>query len=529
MNRSTWRNSSIIAAICFLAFCVLLILLRPLLPVDETRYLTVAWEMWTDGSYIVPHLNGEPYSHKPPMLFWLINLVWAVFGPSEFCARLVGPLAGAATVFLTAQLAAAIWPDDQSRPTRSAWILATTGTFMAFGSATMFDALLALSTVLAMLAVWKVAATRSLVWGGVLGASFACGVLVKGPVIAIHVLPVIIAMPFWLPRAASSTGNSLWAPLCGAAISASALVSLWVVPAILMGGEDYRNAILWHQTAGRVASSFAHERPFWFYLALLPVLLWPWGWDLKALSFRKNPLPPPERFLLVWLGSAFLAFSLVSGKQIHYLVPEMPATALVFSALRPNRKGVLLLGLALAPAAVLILWSITVANGSLEPSFLNGARPANFDIALSLAILAVVACLIFLARTGFQATLAIAPATLLIVQLCAFRPLWLSNDTSRLGALLADFGKGGVATLDSSYAGQFTFTARLPEPVRVLDSRDELELWRQTAPDGVLLARGPEDLDNAVLLGNDSVQGEPWYLYQLHPQKATDARTATRP
>ena len=48
---------------------------RPPLPVDETRYLAVAWEMWQGGNYLVPHLNFEPYSHKPPLLFWLINIL----------------------------------------------------------------------------------------------------------------------------------------------------------------------------------------------------------------------------------------------------------------------------------------------------------------------------------------------------------------------------------------------------------------------------------------------------------------------
>ncbi|VAW80265.1 Polymyxin resistance protein ArnT, undecaprenyl phosphate-alpha-L-Ara4N transferase; Melittin resistance protein PqaB, partial [hydrothermal vent metagenome] len=37
--------------------------LRPLLPVDETRYLSVAWEMWWRGDFLVPYLNGEAYHH----------------------------------------------------------------------------------------------------------------------------------------------------------------------------------------------------------------------------------------------------------------------------------------------------------------------------------------------------------------------------------------------------------------------------------------------------------------------------------
>ena len=34
---------------------------RPILPVDETRYLSVAWEAHQRGDYLVSHLNGEPY------------------------------------------------------------------------------------------------------------------------------------------------------------------------------------------------------------------------------------------------------------------------------------------------------------------------------------------------------------------------------------------------------------------------------------------------------------------------------------
>ena len=31
---------------------------RPLMPIDETRAVSVAWEMWQRGDFLVPHLNG---------------------------------------------------------------------------------------------------------------------------------------------------------------------------------------------------------------------------------------------------------------------------------------------------------------------------------------------------------------------------------------------------------------------------------------------------------------------------------------
>ena len=78
---------------------------RPLMPMDETRYLAVAWDMWMSGDFLVPRLNGETYSHKPPLLFWLINLGWGVFGVNEWSPRLVAPLFGLASLFLTQRLA----------------------------------------------------------------------------------------------------------------------------------------------------------------------------------------------------------------------------------------------------------------------------------------------------------------------------------------------------------------------------------------------------------------------------------------
>ena len=76
-------------------------LTRPLLPIDETRCVSVAWEMWQSGNFLVPHLNGIPYSHKPPLLCWLILSGWKLFGVNEWWPRLLPPLFGLGCLFLT--------------------------------------------------------------------------------------------------------------------------------------------------------------------------------------------------------------------------------------------------------------------------------------------------------------------------------------------------------------------------------------------------------------------------------------------
>ncbi len=89
----------------WLALVLMGLSLRPLTPVDETRVVSVAWEMWQRGHFLVPYLNGQPYSHKPPLLQWCIHLLWWVFGVSEWSARLVAPLFALGNLVLTAKLA----------------------------------------------------------------------------------------------------------------------------------------------------------------------------------------------------------------------------------------------------------------------------------------------------------------------------------------------------------------------------------------------------------------------------------------
>ena len=187
------RHGTAIAVVVFLVVAVAGILARPLLPVDETRYLAVAWEMREGGHWLVPRLNGEIYSHKPPLLFWLINLVWLFTGVSEFAGRLVGPAFGAASIVATAALARRLWPEDARVGGRAALVLAGTLPFTLYAGLTMFDTMLTLATVLGMTVLAR-PGPRAWVW---LGAALAFGAYAKGPVILIHLVPAALLAPLW--------------------------------------------------------------------------------------------------------------------------------------------------------------------------------------------------------------------------------------------------------------------------------------------------------------------------------------------
>ena len=63
-----WRRDDALPLLVAFILLVPVVLLLPPLPIDETRYLTVAWEMRRTGEFLVPHLNGLPYAHKPPLI-----------------------------------------------------------------------------------------------------------------------------------------------------------------------------------------------------------------------------------------------------------------------------------------------------------------------------------------------------------------------------------------------------------------------------------------------------------------------------
>lgn len=468
----------------FAAVATLGVLARPLLPVDETRYLTVAWEMRIDHNWLVPRLNGELYAHKPPLLFWLINLVWSVFGVSETAARMIGPAFGTAAIGVTGLLARRLWPAIPGSAGRAALVLAGFGTFAIYAGLTMFDSMLTLATLLGILALTTTGAgLRGWLW---FGAALAFGALAKGPVILVHLLPLALTAPLWTTTPMRSVIRGL--PL--AIATGLGLVGLWLVPAILTGGAEYRDAVLWTQSAGRVGGSFGHSQPVWFFLALLPLLLWPWGWS-PALWRRAFGLPLCDRGVrlgLIWTGASLLIFSLISGKQAHYLLPTLPGFALL--AARALDTAPLRLPLAgLLPAAFgLVCFAVAfglVPGADLAPL----ADPLWASLVIGLLLLALAASSLRLAGSSAALLgLGLAVSSSLVFGLSAAGPIY---DSAPMAEIIAPHDAAGIAIIDGRYNGEFSFAARLRQPVNTIADLAEAEAWLASHPQGVLIG----DLD----------------------------------
>ena len=485
----TDRAAAGAALLAFAAVALAGVLLRPALPVDETRYLSVAWEMWLSGDWLVPTKNFEIYTHKPPLLFWAIDAVWMVAGVSGTAARLVGPSFALLTIVLAARLARRLWPDDAGAGPRTVLALTATMAFGLYGGLTMFDTALAAATVAAILALVQAVETgRRRDWA-LLGTAIGAGALAKGPVILIHVLPAMLAVPFWSANQGRRSLRHLALGGGTALAVALAVVAMWLVPAILAGGPEYRDAILWTQSAGRMADSFAHARPWWFYLALLPALLFPVAWIPGFWSAARgiDRSEPGLRLCGVWILSALALFSLISGKQAHYLLPELAAAAIVVARLGRDLRGTL--AVAIMPVLVMAALAVAASAGWLSLGDAGDLlHPRSVLMAWALFGLAI--CWLAVRLGGLRGGVVLSLGLLLSVDLAiGLTDLRSVFDTTRIASAIASREARGIAYYGQTYQAEFNFEGRLTRPVANPMTEAALLAWRTDHPDGLVVAR----------------------------------------
>ena len=72
-----------------------------LMDVDETRYVSMARDMFHSKDFLTLYLNGEYFFEKPPLYFWGECVSFAIFGKiNEFTARFPVALYGTLSALL---------------------------------------------------------------------------------------------------------------------------------------------------------------------------------------------------------------------------------------------------------------------------------------------------------------------------------------------------------------------------------------------------------------------------------------------
>ena len=303
-------------------------------PPDEPRFGQVAREMMQSGDYLAPHVNGQPYKEKPPLLFWAIAVVSWPFGDvTEFTARAPSVLAALLTVLLTYVLAARLY--DRSTAALSALVLMTTALFWWEARSVRCDMILTacMTGALAAFHGWHVGRRAGTLVA--FYAAIAAGLYAKGP--AAVVFPLLLIVTFYWKQKATRRGLHWVVGL----LAAGVLVLAWFVPARLSLGASAEapggggvGAEMLRMTLGRFVFGVSKAQWPWYYLKQLPGGLLPWSlffpWTLPWV-WRHRREDEAVRLLLAWTVPAFAFFSISIGKRGVYLLPLYPALAILLA------------------------------------------------------------------------------------------------------------------------------------------------------------------------------------------------------
>lgn len=493
----TWRDLLDPSLLLALLLLLPLVFLLPPLPIDETRYLAVAWEMRHGGEWLVPHLNGATYAHKPPMLFWLINLGWLLTGVHAWTARLMALLCSAASLLLMHRLALRLTRSEKAAA-HSVWILLGAIYFGAFANAIMFDVLLTTCVLLGVHGICDLTEARMRRGVALASGAIGLGILVKGPVMLLDLGVVALTAPWW---ASTALRGRLWRYLGALALALLAGVALalaWAIPAALHGGPDYAHAIFLRQTLDRihgVKGASTHGRPWWWYSVVFPLMVLPWPLVLRGRlqSLRALIEEPALRLGLAWLLSTLLVFSMIGGKQPHYLLPAIPPLALLGAVLLDRggwrvRSGLFALLLGLIGLA--IAWLPFHAEGDRHLAAVAGISPWWGAAA------AGIGAVLFGATRHRSSVAAPALASLALVLVVKFAMAHGTGERynpQTISAVVRALQQQGTPLVHMFWHhGVYEFAGRLVVPIPAFYDMDALRRWADEHPDGMVVSFYPE-------------------------------------
>ena len=297
----------------------------PLLDADEGRNAEVGREMAETNDYVMPRLNGLPYLDKPVVYFAAEAAVMELLGPTELAARLPAylfTLATAAVLFWFARRTGA-------DPYVAAIVFLSMPLTIAFARTVIFDSALMFFCTFALVAFYLAIEDRDQRWSLAAWAAMGLAMITKGPVT--FVLVLFVAIPYaWRRRALSAIF-----PLLGIVLFA-AVIAPWVW-GVMQVVPEFLRYVLVTETAERMATdALKRTGPPWYFVPYLIAGALPWS--LVVLFNWRRLKDRRLLYLILWIAIPFVFFSINQSKRPQYILPLMPAIALVVAHLWREAK-----------------------------------------------------------------------------------------------------------------------------------------------------------------------------------------------
>jgi 4-amino-4-deoxy-L-arabinose transferase-like glycosyltransferase len=454
---------------------------RPLFNPDEGRYAEIPREMLSGGDWVIPHLDGLAYIEKPPLQYWATALAYRVLGANVFSARLYTALCALGTIALVWVLARDLW--DEAVAWRAAAVLASLSLFTVMGQLLTLDMSLTFFMTLSVAGFLLAQRGRSRRW--MLLAWFACalGVLTKGLVAA--AIPAAVLIVHTLITRDTGAWRRLELQTGVPLFLAVTVPWHWLAAGRL---PDFLQFFFIHEHFARyLTPSAGREEAAWFFGAVFLAGTLPWtlpalrilltGWRARSAPGAFNH----ALFLWLWIVFVLGFFTLSDSKLIPYILPALPAVALLIGALPQEglrRDLIATAVLVMLAAAALLVASLGLREwlppSPRSPYFLALAAPLR-PVA---ALLGVSAAYALLRRAGG----ATGTAMFVGVGWC-LALLLLMRGAAAVGPIYSGYSLAQAVPAEARAAAPIysvaTYDQTLPfylgRTVRLVDTRGELD------------------------------------------------------
>ncbi len=349
------KRGSIFLFLAFILFYFYGLGQLPFVGPDEPRYAQVAHEMLLRRDWITPTLGGYLWFEKPALLYWMAIASFKLFGISEWSARMAGAVCGLLTIgavywigrrverreIMISDLKSEI--STNSRGAVGFWsalVAGTSGGLIVFSRAVSFDIVVTMTIAWALafffaaeLEVDLKSQRRLLV-----GFYFAIGLSLLAKGLVGFVVPFGVIGAYYTLRGRAPARNLRLSTLWGVPLSL-AVAAIWYGPMFWKHGTLFFNEfIIKHHFERYATNKYHHPGPIYYYLMVLPLLALPWSallvdGMLKARKAfwkgRDDPTSRLQLFALAWILLPLIFFSFSSSKLPGYILPVLPAVALL--------------------------------------------------------------------------------------------------------------------------------------------------------------------------------------------------------
>lgn len=296
----------------------------------EPRYAEIVRVMFAKGEWIVPTVNGELYTDKPILYFWLALIASKIAGGvNEWTVRLPAALAGIGFVLATYLIGRDFFGTRVGLI--AAAVLATSMRVIWEARWAHIDMLFGFFFVLTVYF-----GARSVLGNGqkheILWAYLFMGLAVLSKGLIGIVLPALLL-------AAYATVRRDWRMLLDARLPLGIAIFLLIAAPwfyLVNNATDGRwlaDFIYVHHIQ-RYTEWAGHQHPFYYYFTTLPVDFLPWTvFAVPAVMAyfpcRELKQRPIVLFFSLWFAVVFMFFSISDSKRDLYLLPLLPTLALL--------------------------------------------------------------------------------------------------------------------------------------------------------------------------------------------------------